>query len=107
MRKLFLILAIIFGALGVAFTILPLDTLAFLPIGLALVFGLVTLKKSEETQKKFPKTVLFIAALCSVVVLGKMLLIEDEIATDTQFEQQKIETKKEAQKELEELEGIE
>jgi hypothetical protein len=107
MRKLFLILAVIFGALGVAFTILPLDTLAFLPIGLALVFGLVTLKQSEETQKKFPKTVLFIAALCSVVVLGKMLLIEDEIATDTQFEQQKIETKKEAQKELEELEGIE
>jgi len=107
MRKLFLILAVIFGILGITFTVLPLDTLAFLPIGLALIFGLLTLKQSEASQKKFPKILLVIAALCSAVVLGKTLLIKDEVATDTQFEQQKIETKKEAQKELEELEGIE
>jgi uncharacterized lipoprotein YehR (DUF1307 family) len=107
MKKLFLILACVFGALGIAFTILPMDTLAFLPIGLALIFGLLTLKKSEDSQKKFPKIILAIAAVCSVVVLGKTLLIKDEVATDTQFEQQKIETKQEAQKELEELEGLE
>ncbi|MBA4135532.1 MAG: hypothetical protein C0525_12475 [Flavobacterium sp.] len=107
MRKLFLILACFFGALGIAFTILPMDTLAFLPIGLAIIFGLLTLKKSEESEKKFPKIILIIAALCSVVVLGKTLLIEDEVAIDTQFEQQKIETKQEAKKELEELEGLE
>ncbi len=107
MRKLFLILACVFGALGIAFTILPMDTLAFLPIGLAIIFGLLTLKKSEESEKKFPKIILIIAALCSVVVLGKTLLIEDEVAIDTQFEQQKIETKQEAKKELEELEGLE
>jgi hypothetical protein len=34
-------------------------------------------------------------------------LVKDEVATDTQFEQQKIETKQEAKKELEELEGLE
>ena len=107
MRKLFLILAVIFGILGITFTVLPLDTLAFLPIGLALIFGLLTLKQSEASQKKFPKILLVIAALCSAVVLGKTLLIKDEVATDTQFEQQKIETKQEARKELEELEGIE
>ncbi|MBF6641743.1 hypothetical protein IVB69_09645 [Flavobacterium sp. J49] len=107
MRKLFLILACVFGVLGIVFTILPMDTLAFLPIGLALIFGLLTLKKSEDNQKKFPKILLVIGALCSVVVLGKTLLIEDQVATDTQFEQQKIETKQEAQKELEELEGLE
>ena len=107
MRKLFLILACFFGALGISFTILPMDTLAFLPIGLAIIFGLLTLKKSEESEKKFPKIILIIAALCSVVVLGKTLLIEDEVAIDTQFEQQKIETKQEAKKELEELEGLE
>jgi len=106
MRKLTLILACIFGALAIAFTILPMDTLAFLPIGLALIFGLLTLKKSEENEKKFPKIILAIAALCSLVVLGKTLLIKDEVATDTQFEQQKIETKQEARKELEELEGL-
>jgi uncharacterized membrane protein YqgA involved in biofilm formation len=107
MRKLFLILACVFGGLGIAFTILPMDTLAFMPIGLTLIFGLLTLKKSAESQKKFPKILLVIAAFCSIVVLGKSLLIEDEIATDTQFEQQKMETKQEAQKELEELEGLE
>jgi len=107
MRKLFLILSVVFGVLGIAFTILPLDTLAFLPIGLALVFGLLTLKQSEDSQKKFPKIILTIVALCSAVVLGKTLLVEDEVATDTQFEQQKIETKQEAKKELEELEGLE
>ena len=107
MRKLFLILACIFGALGIVITILPMDTLAFLPIGLSIIFGLLTLKKSEESEKKFPKIILIIAAFCSVVVLGKTLLIEDEVATDTQFEQQKIETKQEAKKELEELEGLE
>ena len=53
MRKLSLILACVFGALAIAFTILPMDTLAFLPIGLALVFGLLTLIKSEENEKKF------------------------------------------------------
>jgi len=107
MRKLFLILTCVFGALGIAFTVLPMDTLAFLPIGLTLIFGLLTLKKSEVSQKKLPKILLTIGALCSVVVLGKTLLIEDEVATDTQFEQQKIETKQEAKKELEELESLE
>nr|WP_294773612.1 hypothetical protein [uncultured Flavobacterium sp.] len=107
MRKLFLILACLFAVLGIAFTVLPLDTIAFLPIGLALVFGLLTLKQSQDTQKKFPKILLVIGALCSLAVLGKTLLIKDEVATDTQFEQQKIETKQEAQKELEELEGLE
>lgn len=107
MRKLFLILTCFFTVLGIAFTVLPLDTIAFLPIGLALVFGLLTLKQSEDTQKKFPKILLVIGALCSLAVLGKTLLIKDEVATDTQFEQQKIETKQEAQKELEELEGLE
>ena len=107
MRKLFLISACVFGALGIAFTVLPMDTLAFLPIGLALIFGLLTLKKSNDSQKKFPKILLIISALCSVVVLGKTLFIEDQVATDNQFEQQKIETKQEAKKELEELEGLE
>jgi hypothetical protein len=107
MRKLFLILACVFSALSIAFTILPMDTIAFLPIGLALILGLLTLKKSAQSEKKFPKILLVISALCSVIVLGKTLFIKDEIATDTQFEQQKIETKQEAQKELEELEGLE
>jgi predicted histidine transporter YuiF (NhaC family) len=88
-------------------SVLPFDTLAFLPIGLAIIFGLLLLKKSETQQKKLPKILLSITVLCSVFVLGKTLLIKDEVAKDTQFEKEKIETKKEAKKELEEIEGLE
>lgn len=104
MRKLFLVLGIIFTVLAIIFSLLPLDTIAFLPIGLALVFCLLLLRKSNGNQKMLPKILLFICALSSVFVLGKTLLIKDEVVQDTQFEQQKIETKQEAKKELEELE---
>lgn len=107
MRKLFLILALVLTMLALVFAILPMDTLAFLPIGLALVFSLLLLRKSEESQKKFPKILLFVGVLCSAFVMGKILLIKDEVAKDTKFEEQKIENKKEAQKDLEELEGLE
>jgi predicted histidine transporter YuiF (NhaC family) len=107
MRKLIIVLAIIFTILGVIFSFLPMDTLAFLPIGLALIFTLLLLKKSEEQQKKLPKVLLFISVLCSVFVLGKTLFIKNEVEVDQKFEQQKIETKQEAKKELEEIEGLE
>ena len=87
-----------------AFTFL--DTLAFLPIGLALTFSLLLLRNSQDNQKKIPKTVLIISVICSVYVLGKALLVKDEVAKDVQFEKQKVEDKKEATKELEELEDL-
>ena len=107
MRKLLLVLGIVFTLLGIAFTILPMDTLAFLPIGLAIVFGLLTMRKSNESQKKLPNYLLIISVICSMVVIGKALFIEDTVEKDPEFEKQKIETKQEAKKELEELEGLE
>jgi predicted histidine transporter YuiF (NhaC family) len=83
------------------------NTLAFLPIGLALIFSLLLLKKSENKQKKIPKILLFLSVLCSTFVVGKTILIKDEVAKDAQFEEQKVETKTEAKKELEEIEGLE
>lgn len=104
MRKIFIVLAIVFTVIAIIFAILPLDTIAFLPIGLALVFCLLLLKKSDSAQKKFPKILLLLCAVSSVYVLGKTLLVKDEVVKDVQFEQQKIETKQEAKKELEDLE---
>lgn len=104
MRKLFLILGISFTVLAIAFSVLPMDTLAFLPIGLALVFCLLLLKKSNENQKITPNILLLLCVLSSVFVLGKTLLIKDEVQKDIRFEKQKIETKQEAKKELEDLE---
>jgi predicted membrane protein len=104
MRKLFLVLGILFTVLAIAFSALPMDTIAFLPIGLAMIFCLLLLKKSEANQKKLPNFLLILCVLSSVFVLGKTLLIKDEVVKDIQFEKEKIETKKEAQKELEDLE---
>lgn len=104
MRNLFIVLSVVFAVLGIIFSILPLDTLAFLPIGLAITFCLLSLKKSTGTQKKFPKIILAISVLCSAFVLGKTLFVKDEVIKDATFEKQKIENKIEAKKELEDLE---
>lgn len=104
MRKLFLVLGIIFTVLALVFSYLPMDTIAFLPIGFALIFCLLLLKKSNENQKKLPNILLLLGVLCSVFVLGKTLLIKDKVEKDTKFEEQKIESKKEDVKELEGLE---
>lgn len=104
MRKLLLVLGILFTVLAIAFSVLPFDTIAFLPIGLAIVFCLLLLKKSEANQKKLPNILLLLCVLSSVFVLGKTLLIKDEVEKDSKFEKEKIETKKEAKKELEDLE---
>ena len=104
MRKIILVVAIIFTLTAVIFAVLPLDTIAFLPIGLALLFSLLLLKKSEDRQKQLPKILLLVTAISSAFVLGKTLLIKDEVVQDTKFEQQKIETKQEAKQELEILE---
>ena len=104
MRKLLVVLGIIFSALAIIFSALPLDTIAFLPIGLAMVFCLLLLKKSESNQKKLPNILLLLCVLSSLFVLGKTLLVKDEVVKDAKFEKEKIETKKEAKKELEDLE---
>ena len=104
MRKLLLILAIVFSSLGIVFSVLPFDTLALLPISLGLVFAFLSFWKSEDLQKKLPKWLLIVSSICIVFVLGKTFLIKDEVAVDSQFEKHKTETKKE---DLKDLEGLE
>lgn len=104
MRKLILILASVFCVLGIAFTILPMGTLAVLPIGAALILAFFAFKKSDGNQQKFPKILLIVAGICLLAVIGKELFIKDEVAKDVTFEKTKIENKKEDKKELENLE---
>lgn len=105
MRKLFLILTVFFLILAIAFTLLPMGTIALVPIALALSFSLILLKKSEVNQQKLPLWLLTLSAICSFAVILKVILIKDKVEVDQKFEQQKIETKIEAKKELEELEN--
>jgi hypothetical protein len=104
MRQLFLVIASIFTVLSIVFSFLPLGTLALIPVGIALVFGFFALKKSDLTQTKLVKVLLVISGLCLVIILGKEIFIKDEVEVDQQFNTEKIESKEEAQKELEDLE---
>lgn len=105
MRKTLLLFAYLFTALSVVFSVLPLDTLAFVMILPALLLIVFTYLKSAPEQRKWPKRLFIVAYLCMLGVLGKTYLIDDEVATDQVFEQQKIEAKQEAKQELEELEN--
>lgn len=107
MRKSTLILASIFTVLGIVFSFLPLGTLALLPIVLAIIFSFITVTKSEAEFKKLPKMLLVVGVICFLVVVSKQFFIKDEVAVDTTFEKTKIETKAEAKKELEDIEGLE
>jgi len=107
MRKLFLILSYIFALLSIIFSVLPLDTLAFIPIALATICLAITFLKSDAKQRIWPKRLFIITYLCATIVVVKTFFFKDEIAIDQKFEQQKIETKQEAKQELEELEELE
>lgn len=104
MRKLFLGITIFFTLLSVVFAFLPLGTLALIPVGVALVFGILALKKSDAQQAKWVKALLAVAILSLMFIVGKQVFTDDEVEVDKQFETQKVESKNEAQKELEELE---
>lgn len=107
MRKAFNVLAVIFIILSAVFAVLPMGTLAFLPVGLAIIFSGLAMYISEGTAaKKFPKILLIISALLLVVVAVKAMM-PDEVANDKEFEQKKVESKNEDLKDLEELEGLE
>ena len=106
MRKLFLVLASIFTTLSILFAFLPLGTLALIPIGIAILFGFLALKKSDLKQQKAIKVILLFAILSLVVVVGKEIFMKDEVEVDKQFDTKKSESKKEAKKDLEELDDL-
>lgn len=104
MRKVLLILAVIFAVIGILFTILPLGTIAFLPLGVAVILSILAIVKSVDKQKNFPKWVLIVSIVAVLVVAGKQLFIKDKVAVDQQFKNEKIEKQQEAKKDLEGLE---
>ena len=104
MRKLFIILAAVFTVVGLVFAILPMGSIAFLPIILAIVLALVAMWKSNDNQKKIPKWILVIALAILVLVTVKVVFVKDKVVVDQQFIQENVDSKEEAQQELEGLE---
>lgn len=103
MRKLFIVSAVFFAFLAIVFTILPLGTIAILPIALTVVLSFMGVYTSKGIQNKLPKLILIISVITFLFVIGKVIFIQDKVQIDKQFEQQKIESKKEDVKDLEGL----
>jgi len=104
MSRLFIILSIVFAVFGIAFTILPMGTIALIPIALALIFAFIAILRQRE--KLFPKILLLIIFLNLLTVIGKEVFVKDVVEADQQFESVKEQSEQEAQKELEELENL-
>ena len=104
MRKLFIILAAVFAVVGLVFAILPMGSIAFLPIIIAIVLALIAMWKSNDNQKKMPKWILIIALAILVLVTVKLVFVKDKVVVDQQFIQENVDSKEEAQQELEGLE---
>ena len=104
MRKLFIILAAVFAVVGLVFAILPMGSIAFLPIIIAIVLALIAMWKSNDNQKKMPKWILIIALAILVLVTVKVVFVKDKVVVDQQFIQENVDSKEEAQQELEGLE---
>ena len=103
MRKFFNISAVVFAVLGIVLTILPMGTIALLPIVIAIVLAALGFRISTTTQRLFPKIILIVSALTFLVVIGKEVFVKDQVVVDKQFEQKKEESKKEDIKDLEGL----
>jgi membrane-bound ClpP family serine protease len=103
MRKALNIVSIVFLVLGVAFTILPMGTIALLPIGLTVLTAAVSFWQSKDKQRILPRIVLVLSVITFLVVIGKDVFVKDEVKVDQQFEQKKIESQKEDMKDLEGL----
>jgi hypothetical protein len=106
-RKIFIGIAVFFAVISIVFTILPLDTLAFLPIITTALFAFLAFRKSKGKQWHASRLLLIISGLLLAIVIGKQIFIEDQVETDRQFEQKKVQSEKETTKELEELEELE
>ncbi len=104
MSRLFIILSVIFAVFGLAFTILPMGTLALIPIAAALIFAFVAVLRQHE--KLFPKILLLVIFLNLLTVIGKEVFVKDVVEADQQFESVKQQSEQDAQKELEELENL-
>lgn len=104
MTRLFIILSIVFAVFGLLFTILPMGTIALIPIGLAFIFAFIYLFRQREML--FPKILLLIIFLNLLTVIGKEVFIKDVVEADTQFESVKKQSEQDAQKELEDLENL-
>jgi predicted membrane-bound dolichyl-phosphate-mannose-protein mannosyltransferase len=107
MRQLFIILSIIFAALGLVLSILPFGTIALVPITTAFILGIVAYKISKKSNKdtKIIRGV-FLIIIISLSISIYRLVFETNVIEDDNIETIKKE-KQSDQESIEELESLE
>ncbi|MET6989549.1 hypothetical protein [Sediminicola arcticus] len=103
MKKLFLTLSISITILALILAFLPMGSIALIPALAAVTFSLLAFKLSD-TKTFFIKGLLGIGVLLVLVGLGKMFFTTEEVIIEKAYEEKMETSKKEALKELEELE---
>ena len=104
MRILVITLSIIAAVLGLALSILPFGSIAFIPIGMAIIFGLIALKISKKEEKNTVIVkVIFIAAIMAFGLSTYNTLRPDEIIEDAES----VEAESISDEDMDELEAIE
>ncbi len=107
MRKTFIILSIILTLFGIIFTVLPMQKFGMIAAFCAVILSVLGYHKSEITNSNFPKYLSMIAMGTFFCATYFTFFTKAEIVEiDPQFEQQKIESQKQDQKDLQDLEGL-
>jgi len=107
MRITFITVAAIAAVLGIIMAILPFGSIGVLPGLVAFIAGLIAYFFSKKNIKPKKLSILFsiIGLLVVIVSSTKSLWIKDEIAIDKEFDKKEEISKKEAIKELKEMEN--
>lgn len=103
MKLAFSIIALIMALLGITLSILPFGNLAFAPIILAFIFGLLALKATKAAQQKtgLIKFIFLVTILALGITIYKAIFDENIIEDDIESIQNEEESIEDAKKELE------
>ena len=106
MRVLLIILGLICAILGLAMTILPLESLAFIPLVLAFVLGFIGFKLSQNQSKStnLVKLIFAITILGLGLAIYRTIADTNQVADETENIQQEEKSLEEAKEELEDIE---
>lgn len=105
MRSILIILGILSALIGLAMTILPLGSLAFLPLALAFVLGFIAFKLSQKESKSSGMVKLIFAI--TIIGLGmavyRTVFETNQVADETENIEQEEQSLEDAREELEDI----
>lgn len=106
MRIIFIILGLLLAVLGLTLSILPFGKIAFIPIVLAFIFGLLAFKisKKEGQSTAFIKFIFLVTIVALGWTIYRSIFDENVVEDDIETIQNEEESLEEAKKELDDLE---